>query len=207
MVPIETFQIISLVLLVVAILSTYFANSKSGGDGERSYDAIEVVKLPKMVDLLWLVTTLILPFVFVIILVAVPDIIYGKIGTVMFQGDIIVQILGLMIASFGLILLIWSGRTLGMFDIGDIALDRDHLLIDTGPYARIRHPGYTANVLLNFALVLYSLNLLFLINFFIVVALSVYRAQLEEQLLASEIGFGEQYKEYMKRTGRFLPSL
>jgi protein-S-isoprenylcysteine O-methyltransferase Ste14 len=33
------------------------------------------------------------------------------------------------------------------------------------------------------------------------------RTVLEEELLASEDGFGQAYRDYMQKTGRFLPKL
>jgi protein-S-isoprenylcysteine O-methyltransferase Ste14 len=33
------------------------------------------------------------------------------------------------------------------------------------------------------------------------------RTVLEEELLASEEGFGQAYRDYMQKTGRFLPKL
>jgi protein-S-isoprenylcysteine O-methyltransferase Ste14 len=46
-----------------------------------------------------------------------------------------------------------------------------------------------------------------LIVFLAVLAIAHKRAGLEEELLASEDGFGQTYRVYMKKTGRFLPRL
>ncbi len=39
------------------------------------------------------------------------------------------------------------------------------------------------------------------------IVLAYRKAILEEELLSSEKGFGQTYKDYMSRTGRFLPRL
>ena len=51
------------------------------------------------------------------------------------------------------------------------------------------------------------LNLVLVIGFLARVAMAYKRAILEEELLSSPDGFGQSYKDYMIRTGRFLPSL
>jgi protein-S-isoprenylcysteine O-methyltransferase Ste14 len=45
------------------------------------------------------------------------------------------------------------------------------------------------------------LNIIMLIALLAVSAIAYERAVLEEKLLASEDGFGQEYRDYMKRTG------
>jgi protein-S-isoprenylcysteine O-methyltransferase Ste14 len=49
------------------------------------------------------------------------------------------------------------------------------------------------------------LNLIWLMVFLASFAIAYKRTVLEEELLASEDGFGQDYRNYMKKTGRFLP--
>lgn len=107
----------------------------------------------------------------------------------------------------GGILLFWSARHLGKFDTSKIAVAHDHVLVDTGPYSRVRHPGITATFLLAIAVFLILLNVLLFANLMAAAGYSLYRARLEEKLLSSEDGFGDQYLSYMSRTGRFFPRL
>ena len=72
------FHIFSIAFLLVGIVSTYLANSSVGSDKEHSYDAVVTIKLRKVIDYLWLLATLILPFIFIIILAVVPSVIYGN---------------------------------------------------------------------------------------------------------------------------------
>jgi protein-S-isoprenylcysteine O-methyltransferase Ste14 len=84
-------------------------------------------------------------------------------------------------------------------------LAKDHELITTGPFSKVRHPTYTSYIMINLGVTLFTLNLVLVIFLFFAIVTTYYKAMLEEELLASEKGFGQEYKNYMKRTGRFLP--
>jgi protein-S-isoprenylcysteine O-methyltransferase Ste14 len=43
---------------------------------------------------------------------------------------------------------IWCFRTLGAHFTFEVAIKRDHKLISSGPYAHVRHPGYTGVALM-----------------------------------------------------------
>jgi protein-S-isoprenylcysteine O-methyltransferase Ste14 len=85
------------------------------------------------------------------------------------------------------------------------ATRKDHRLVTTGPYRWIRHPLYTFGSILFVSLGMIADN-----GFiaalgalaFIPVAL---RAPKEEANLIEK--FGDEYREYMKRTGRYFPKL
>jgi protein-S-isoprenylcysteine O-methyltransferase Ste14 len=51
------------------------------------------------------------------------------------------------------------------------------------------------------------LNVVLVVGFFAMVGIAYRRAVLEEELLASENGFGQAYRDYMLKTGMFLPKL
>lgn len=83
----------------------------------------------------------------------------------------------------------------------------DHDLVTHGPYRYVRHPIYAslAAIALGTALVFRS---------FVVLGLSVmlmvsgrWWANAEESLLGSADGFGDVYRTYAARTGRFFPRL
>ncbi len=114
------------------------------------------------------------------------------------------QILGLTIiaASFGVH--IWARIHLQKFYVERVEVQQDHQVVDTGPYALVRHPIITSF----FALVIG----LFLINPAIttlpVIAYTFWdfgrSARQEEVLLSKTL---PAYPAYMKRTPRFLPHL
>jgi len=82
-----------------------------------------------------------------------------------------------------------------------------HELVTRGPYSRIRHPTYTGIVLMFLASTLLFLHIVLVIGFLAVLGIAYKKAVLEEELLSSEKGFGQEYRDYMSRTGRFLPRL
>jgi protein-S-isoprenylcysteine O-methyltransferase Ste14 len=108
----------------------------------------------------------------------------------------------------GCALYLWGLRALGvMFAPSSgfgVALHADHRLIDTGPYALVRHPMYLAVILAAWGcLVLYHTwaTLAFAIMMFGLVV----RAQREERVLSEE--FGEAWRDYAARVPGWLPRL
>ncbi len=105
------------------------------------------------------------------------------------------------ITSLGLFA--WTHVTLGRFWSTCLQLRPDHRLITVGPYARIRHPMYAAILgwMMSLGLVAGSWIP------FVFAALSalnfILRIQPEEKMMLQQ--FGDEYRAYMKRTGRLLP--
>lgn len=115
------------------------------------------------------------------------------------------ELMGLVCAYITLALLCYTMGVLGKaprwFHQGENAPDK---LVDYGPYARIRHPFYCAYLFLfvgAFFCAPQTITMLCLIYAYLVFN---WTASQEEKLyLRSE--FAEQYRQYMDRTGRFLP--
>jgi protein-S-isoprenylcysteine O-methyltransferase Ste14 len=78
-------------------------------------------------------------------------------------------------------------------------------LVTTGPYRWIRHPMYSAALILVMAASLLTANLVVVIGGLAMFALLAARSRIEEQRLIAK--FGEAYRGYQGRTGRFLPRL
>jgi protein-S-isoprenylcysteine O-methyltransferase Ste14 len=77
-------------------------------------------------------------------------------------------------------------------------------LVREGPYSKLRHPIYLAFFLMQISLLLLTSN--WLIGFCgiaIIVSVMAIRVPEEEQLLAEQ--FGDEYRDYVKQTGKFLP--
>jgi protein-S-isoprenylcysteine O-methyltransferase Ste14 len=107
-----------------------------------------------------------------------------------------------LIAGF---LLVWMFRTLGRNLTDTVVTRQQHTLVTTGPYRWVRHPLYTS------AALAIAGNSLVAANWFIFMAgclgllLLVIRTRKEEQNLIAR--FGDDYRNYMQRTGRFVPRL
>ena len=113
--------------------------------------------------------------------------------------------LGFAIGLVSIALLAWTEVELGRQFSPQLQLRQEHQLITAGPYARIRHPHYTSIDGFGLALAMVSANWFF-VAFFILCLVGVwFRVPKEEQMMLGQ--FGEEYKAYMQRTGRFLPKL
>jgi len=95
-------------------------------------------------------------------------------------------------------------KVLGKFFTGAVTIQSDHHVIDVGAYRWVRHPSYTA-ALLVVAGIAFALG-----NWLSVVvslggALAIYtnRARIEEQALLSALG--APYADFMAKRKRFIP--
>ena len=112
--------------------------------------------------------------------------------------------MGVGIALLGFSLLQWAQVTLANSWSDTPRMMKEQTLITSGPYRSIRHPIYTAFFLILGATLLISSNwLLGLCWLGMTVLEIVSRVKFEEALMLEF--FGDQYREYMKKTGRFLP--
>ncbi len=97
----------------------------------------------------------------------------------------------------------WVQATLGTEWSAQLRLRDTHHLITTGPYARSRHPMYTAIFGFAVSLALLSTNWCFIILAVLVIAGLVVRVPHEEQMMIE--AFGEAYRAYMRKTRRYFP--
>ena len=84
-------------------------------------------------------------------------------------------------------------------------IQKEHVLISEGIYNQIRHPMYTSFITFSLAVAIISSNLLLIIFAIIVVIPFPWMARKEEEMLIEQ--FGQDYTEYMERTGRFFPPI
>lgn len=112
---------------------------------------------------------------------------------------------GAVLAGVGLALATWTLRHLGR-NITDTVVPRKNAgLVTSGPYRRLRHPLYTFGTLLGVALGLVAANGFFWALLFLLWPVLAYRTRMEEAMLVER--FGDSYREYMRRTGKFLPKI
>ena len=98
----------------------------------------------------------------------------------------------------------WVFRSLGR-NVSETVLTKEHHeLVTHGPYRWIRHPLYSMAVTLFLAIGLMAANWLILLFAFIVLAfIRMAVVPLEEKALLAT--FGDQYRDYMRYTGRMFP--
>jgi protein-S-isoprenylcysteine O-methyltransferase Ste14 len=114
--------------------------------------------------------------------------------------------IGIAVGAGALALLSWVHHALGR-NFSTVARIRDdHRLVTDGPYRLVRHPMYPALWLFALGALLLSANwFVGLPPLLIVTAIMLIRPATEEAQLI--IAFGDDYRAYMARTGRFLPRL
>ena len=112
---------------------------------------------------------------------------------------------GVVIGITGGLLLAVTFKTLGKNLTDTVVTRAAHTLVTRGPYRWVRHPFYLASALAVVANTLVTANWFLALTGGITFGLLVLRTRIEEEKLIER--FGEDYKEYMKRTGRLLPRL
>jgi len=113
---------------------------------------------------------------------------------------------GVGIALLGFALLQWAQNTLGKNWSDTPRMIKEQALITSGPYQFIRHPIYTAFLLILGSILFLSANWLIGSAWLGMTILELAsRIRFEEGIMLEY--FGDQYREYMKTTGKLLPKL
>lgn len=112
---------------------------------------------------------------------------------------------GLGLYVFGGVLRLWPVFVLGRRFSGLVAIQRDHELVTTGIYRRVRNPSYLGMLVgsLGWGLA-FRAGLGILITALLLIPLLA-RIRAEERLLASQ--FGAEYERYRARTRRLVPGV
>jgi protein-S-isoprenylcysteine O-methyltransferase Ste14 len=111
---------------------------------------------------------------------------------------------GVLLIILGSLLRRYCWRVLGEYFTGDVKARPDQPVITSGPYGVVRHPSYTAGMmmLIGVGLALGSWVSLALLTVATIATYS-YRVAIEERALLETIG--EPYRSYMKGRKRFIP--
>lgn len=95
-------------------------------------------------------------------------------------------------------------RVLGRFFTFNVATRAGQYVVDTGPYRLIRHPAYAGSLLAFFGLGLAMTNWASLAALMLGIGAGyVLRVRVEERALCADLG--QPYRDYMRRTRRFVP--
>lgn len=109
---------------------------------------------------------------------------------------------GIAISALGLLAFVWSKTALGTqySPCFDAMLPTE--VVDRGPYRWVRHPIYSANVVLLLGIAIGTGSMWLFFNAVILAAYYIYTAPIEERELAANL---HDYSAYILRTGRFVP--
>jgi protein-S-isoprenylcysteine O-methyltransferase Ste14 len=113
---------------------------------------------------------------------------------------------GVGAALGGFVLLQWAQHALGSNWSDAPRMMKSQVLVTSGPYRWIRHPIYTAFLLILSATGLITANWLIACSFIGMTGLEIAsRIKYEESLMIEY--YGAEYLHYMKRTGKILPKV
>ena len=114
--------------------------------------------------------------------------------------------IGTLLLAFAVLLFFRSHADLGRNWSPSLQIREGHTLVTGGVYRSIRHPMYAAMWLWSVAQTLLLQNWIAgWAGLVLFVPVYVLRVPREEQMMLEQ--FGEEYQEYIKRTGRVVPRL
>ncbi len=124
-------------------------------------------------------------------------------GMVVMRRTALSDSVAVAICALGALVAIWSRKTLGAEWSQDVELKQGHKLVEQGPYSLMRHPIYTAHLLLGLGTAIGSGRLIgfvglasFVVGFWI-------KLKQEERLLVR--GFPDEYPAYQARVKALIP--
>ena len=177
---------LGLVYLISEVLLTVTRRSRSRTGTKQDRSTLRVLWLVIMVS--------VIAGVYVATHCLAAALPYGKIFAVT----------GVFLFVAGLFLRWWAIITLGRFFTVDVTIEKDHELVERGPFRVVRHPSYTGVLLafMGFALTLHNWAALLIILLPIFAAF-IRRMNVEEDALSRALG--SRYADYMRRTKRLVP--
>ena len=115
-----------------------------------------------------------------------------------------VTIAGIVVFLLGAMLRWWSILTLGRYFTADVEVRATQAVVQSGPYRLVRHPSYTAILIMLLGLGLALLNWASLVVLLATGLIGLgYRVRVEERALVDALG--QPYADYMRHTKRFIP--
>lgn len=110
---------------------------------------------------------------------------------------------GACCALLGMAFALWARCVLGRNWSGAVTLKTDHQLIESGPYALVRHPIYTGTLLMMLGSILFVGTIGCICGFFLIVT-GIW-LKLREEEIVMRAALGEQYVSYSSRVPRLFP--
>lgn len=111
--------------------------------------------------------------------------------------------LGAVLGAASLPLSYWVLSSIGENITPSVSTRKNHKLVTSGPYRRVRHPLYSVGASFAVSLTLLAANwFMGLVSATGLVLLLIRLPKEEEKLIER---FGDEYRAYAERTGRFLP--
>ena len=110
------------------------------------------------------------------------------------------------LAAAGFMFMWWARIFLGKLWSANVRIKAGHRIIDTGPYALVRHPIYTGIILAGYATSVIRGTVAGLLGATLMAVSWYIKAQAEERFLREELG-AEAYNAYARRVPMLVPFL
>src|SRR6516164_5489528 len=111
--------------------------------------------------------------------------------------------IGLVFTAAGLCFAVWARMHLGKYWSGRITLKENHRVIQTGPYALVRHPIYSGLILALFGTAITLGTISAFAGFAFMLISLVRKLKIEETWLRYQ--FGAEYEAYQNRVKALIP--
>ncbi len=140
------------------------------------------------------------------ILLLLSGFFYNRYTIFILFRNLYIPVLGNLILISGFLVRVIAIRTLKEFYTRTLKIQSGQNLVGTGMYKYIRHPGYVGSILQWLGAGIASNNIIVL-SLITLTTLTVYHYRIisEEKMLTE--GFGNIYKDYVKRTKKLIPGI
>ena len=191
------FRILAALILVTAMgISSYFRRKADKDTGEKIHRKVDGTPMMTAIRLGGLVLWF-SPFVY---LINPAWMAWSRIGLPEWM-----RWLGVVIGVLCVFGIYWLFSSIGSGITPTSGTRKEHTLSTSGPYRWVRHPLYTIGSSMFVAFGMMADNWFIAALGVLTFILMAIRTPKEEANLVEK--FGDEYREYMKRTGRFLPKL
>lgn len=193
----NVFRILAAVILFTGMgISSYFRRKADKDTGEKISRKVDGSVLMTVIKVLGLV----LWFSPLVYLINPGWMAWSKIGLPEWT-----RWFGVGVGLICIAMIYWLFSSIGSGITPTSATRKEHTLVTSGPYRWVRHPLYTVGSSLFIAFGMMADNwFIAALGVLAFVAMAIRTPKEENNLIEK---FGDQYREYMKHTGRFLPKL
>ena len=130
---------------------------------------------------------------------SVPD----WLGLLIVPQNMVIDAMGTAFAIMGVVLAIWSRQSLSNNWSGEVGIKEGQRLIQSGPYAIVRHPIYTGMLFALLGTTLVAATVGSVLGFVLAIISLWQKARMEEQFLMIE--FRELYTNYQREVKFLIP--
>ena len=191
------FRIFAAIILFSGVgISSYFRRKADRESGEKISRTVDGTVMMTMIK----IGGLVLWFSPLVYLINPVWMTWSKIGLPEW-----IRWLGVVVGALCVIGIYWLFSSIGSGITPTSATRKQHILVMNGPYRWVRHPLYTFGTTLFVAFGMIADNWFIAVLGILTFILMAIRTPKEEANLIEK--FGDEYRAYMKRTGRFFPKL